>query len=159
MTKLAKMALQTRRQDDALVVGGPLNEAKLKSAMAHWKKKVNTLTAEVRHLRALHLRDLEVHEGLTADAMTDESKPFLYTEQLTALINNINEKVHISIRLRSAAPLPSDAADKTRCGWSVSHAQARPEPAALHAGGNRCDRCWRQVVHRGCSHSSGSESA
>ena len=136
-----------------------MNEAKLTNCMEKWKKKVNSLSAEVRHLRALHLHDLEVHEDLTTETIADEARPLLYTELLTALVNNINEKVHISTRLRSADPLPPDAADKTRCGWSVSHAQARPEPATLYGGGNRCDRCWRQVVHWGCSHSSGSESA
>ena len=124
----------------------------MKESLTKWMAKVRSLAKEVRHLKAMCLDGLDHHEDLKSCVVDDDKVGHTSSVDLTALINKENAKIHICAG-------DSSGALRTRCGWTATSLQVDVAPAEEHAGGNRCTRCWRRVVHHGTVYSSASESA
>ena len=149
MTTLTRLAVGARRKGDGMVAGGLLNDRLVRDSLAKWQAKVRALAKEVRHLEALHTQGFEQHEDLKGTKAVGDATAHTSSRDLVALVNLDNGKVHV----QSELPL------RTRCGWAASAPQVHVAPAAEHAFGNRCGRCWRRVIHDGLECSSASESA
>ena len=151
MTKLTKIALH-RNTDDDVITGGKLHEQGVKKMMEKWNAKLKAVKKDLMHLKALHLKDFGEHEDLNAEIQNDK-KEMHDSRFLVAVINLENQKAHIE------ATMKSDGVPRTRCGWPFALSPHERASAHTKANGNRCDRCWRRVLHLGSTYSSGSESA
>ena len=143
---VAKVTRQALR-DDVAIGAAKLDNSAVKDFIKAWSLKVKHLEREVVHLKALCTSGLTEHEDLTASLAKGPQN----VEELTAIINATNEKVHILAGF-------IEGASRVRCGWAYGSAATFSAPAASHSGGNRCARCWRLVTCRGVHYSSGSES-
>ena len=152
VTKLTRHALSNNMAGETGVAGGKLDTTAVKEFSKQWEHKMKRVEQELRHVRAISTSSLGGHEDLTADVLHPaKQSQKVRAEDCTAIINEDNEKVHICAGACTGV-------FRTRCGWAYASAATFKAPAAPHADGNRCTRCWRRVTLRGDVFSSASES-
>ena len=153
MTRLTGLAIQKAgKTDDAVIQHGKaLTAEQVEKFLAKWSTKLKKLTREQRHLRSVMTHDLKFHE----DMDSTHTGGNLQARDLTAIVNDTNNRIHILDPACASLPTPRQ---KTRCGWPFADSTFTRLHAAGVTGDTRCIRCWRRVLVDNAAVSSDSSS-
>ena len=156
ITGMTKAKRAARAEQDATVVQS-WSEAKLKAQLDAMALRLDALAQDQQHLAGLKINDdLLEHEETQEDPHDGE------LDDLTAVINILNDKAHIAKVVPAAGVAP--ALWRARCPWWFGFKQHRictPSSVLADPALNSllCRRCWRGLTQspHGEESSSGSD--